>query len=64
MVSKNKKETAEATTTKTVNEKEREIANKKEEEGFKSLVIAQVNDYVNERKREKHHPQYSGSRDE
>ena len=41
------KETVEATTTKTVNEKEREIANKKEEEGFKSLVIAQVNDYVN-----------------
>ena len=43
------KETAEATTTKTVNEKERELANKKEEEGFKSLVIAQVNDYVNVR---------------
>ena len=43
------KETAEATTTKTVNEQEREIANKKEEEGFKSLVIAQVNDYVNVR---------------
>ena len=43
------KETAEATTTKTVNEKEREIANKNEEEGFKSLVIAQVNDYVNVR---------------
>ena len=43
------KETAEATTTKTVNEKEREIANKKEEEGFKSHVIAQVNDYVNVR---------------
>lgn len=43
------KETAEATTTKTVNEKEREIANKKEEEGFKTLVIAQVNDYVNVR---------------
>lgn len=43
------KETAEATTTKIVNEKEREIANKKEEEGFKSLVIAQVNDYVNVR---------------
>ena len=41
------KETVEATTTKTVNEKE--IANKKEEEGFKSLVIAQVNDYVNVR---------------
>ena len=46
---KDVKETAEATTTKTVNEKEREIANKKEEEGFKSLVIAQVNDYVNVR---------------
>ena len=43
------KETVEATTTKTVNEKEREIANKKEEEGFKSIVIAQVNDYVNVR---------------
>ena len=43
------KETVEATKTKTVNEKEREIANKKEEEGFKSLVIAQVNDYVNVR---------------
>lgn len=42
-------ETKEATTTKTVNQKEREIANKKEEEGFKSLVIAQVNDYVNVR---------------
>lgn len=43
------KETAIATTTKTVNEKEHEIANKKEEEGFKSLVIAKVNDYVNVR---------------
>ena len=43
------KETVEATTTKTVNEKKQEIANKKEEEGFKSLVIAQVNDYVNVR---------------
>lgn len=43
------KETEEATTTKTVNQKERELANKKEEEGFKSLVIAQVNDYVNVR---------------
>lgn len=42
-------ETKEATTTKTVNQKEREIANKKEEEGFKSLVIAQVHDYVNVR---------------
>ena len=43
------KETVEATTTKTVHEKKQEIANKKEEEGFKSLVIAQVNDYVNVR---------------
>lgn len=40
-------ETAVASSTKTLNEKEREIAAKKEEEGFKSLVIAQVNDYVN-----------------
>lgn len=42
-------ETKMATTTKTVPEKEREIAAKKEEEGFKSLVIANVNDYVNVR---------------
>lgn len=42
-------ETMLATTTKTVPEKEREIAAKKEEEGFKSLVIANVNDYVNVR---------------
>lgn len=40
-------ETAMATTTKTIPEKEREIAAKKEEESFKSLVIADVNDYVN-----------------
>lgn len=43
------KETVIATTTKTVNQKEQEIANKKEEEGFKSLVIAKVHDYVNVR---------------
>lgn len=43
------KETAIATSTKTVNQKEQEIANKKEEEGFKSLVIAKVHDYVNVR---------------
>lgn len=42
-------ETAVASTTKTVPEKERELAAKKEEEGFKSLVIAKVNDYVNVR---------------
>ncbi len=42
-------ETAVAFTTKTVPEKERELAAKKEEEGFKSLVIAKVNDYVNVR---------------
>ncbi len=42
-------ETVIATTTKTVPEKERELAVKKEEEGFKSLVIADVNDYVNVR---------------
>lgn len=42
-------ETMLATTTKTLPEKEREIAAKKEEEGFKSLVIANVNDYVNVR---------------
>lgn len=42
-------ETMMATTTKTVKEKEREIENKKEEESFKSLVIADVNDYVNVR---------------
>lgn len=42
-------ETMMATTTKTVQQKEREIETKKEEEGFKSLVIADVNDYVNVR---------------
>lgn len=42
-------ETMIASTTKTIPEKEREIAAKKEEEGFKSLVIAKVNDYVNVR---------------
>lgn len=42
-------ETRVTTSTKTVNEKERELAAKKEEEGFKSLVIANVNDYVNVR---------------
>ena len=38
-----------ASTTKTVNQKERELEAKREEEGFKSLVIAKVNDYVNVR---------------
>lgn len=42
-------ETMMASTTKSIPEKERELAAKKEEEGFKSLVIAQVNDYVNVR---------------
>lgn len=42
-------ETMIVTTTKTVQEKEKELAAKKEEEGFKSLVIADVNDYVNVR---------------
>lgn len=42
-------ETMLATTTKTLPEKEREMAAKKEEEGFKSLVIANVNNYVNVR---------------
>ncbi len=42
-------ETMIATTTKTVAQKENELAAKKEEEGFKSLVIAKVNDYVNVR---------------
>ena len=42
-------ETMIATTTKTVSEKEKELATKKEEESFKSLVIADVNDYVNVR---------------
>lgn len=42
-------ETVIASTTKTVPEKEKELEAKKEEEGFKSLVIAKVNDYVNVR---------------
>ncbi len=42
-------ETAIASLDKTIPEKERELAAKKEEEGFKSLVIAKVNDYVNVR---------------
>lgn len=42
-------ETMIATTTKTIVQKENELAAKKEEEGFKSLVIARVNDYVNVR---------------
>ncbi|MCM1125977.1 MAG: NlpC/P60 family protein [Lachnospiraceae bacterium] len=40
-------ETAIASTTKTIPQKERELENKREEESFKSLVIAKVNDYVN-----------------
>lgn len=43
-------ETIEASTDKTVNEKERELDAKREEEGFKNLVIAKCNDYVNVRK--------------
>lgn len=42
-------ETMMASTTKTVSEKEKELATKREEESFKSLVIADVNDYVNVR---------------
>lgn len=42
-------ETMMASSNKTVSEKEKELANKKEEEGFRSLVIAKVNDYVNVR---------------
>ncbi len=42
-------ETVISYTTKTTHEKERELDAKREEEGFKSLVIAQVNDYVNVR---------------
>ncbi len=42
-------ETMIATTTKTIIQKENELEAKKEEEGFKSLVIAKVNDYVNVR---------------
>lgn len=42
-------ETAIASTTKTIPQKERELESKREEESFKSLVIAKVNDYVNVR---------------
>ena len=42
-------ETVISYTTKTIHEKERELDAKREEEGFKSLVIAKVNDYVNVR---------------
>ena len=42
-------ETIIATTTKTIPQKERELETKREEEGFKSLVIAKVNNYVNVR---------------
>lgn len=42
-------ETTIASTTKTIPQKERELENKREEESFKSLVIAKVNNYVNVR---------------
>lgn len=42
-------ETAIATTSKPLNQVEREIEAKREEKGFRSLVIAKVNDYVNVR---------------
>lgn len=42
-------ETAIASTTKTIPQIERKLEAKREEEGFKSLVIAKVNDYVNVR---------------
>ncbi len=42
-------ETAIATTDKTFNQVEREIEARREEKGFRSLVIAKVNDYVNVR---------------
>ncbi len=42
-------ETVEASTTKTINQMERELENKREEKSFRSLVIAKVNDYVNVR---------------
>lgn len=42
-------ETVIATTTKTVSQMDRKLEAKREEEGFKSLVIAKVNDYVNVR---------------
>ena len=40
-------ETVIVSTTKTVKEMDRKLEAKREEEGFKSLVIADVNDYVN-----------------
>lgn len=42
-------ETATPESQKTIKEKEKELTVKREEEGFKSLVIAKVNDYVNVR---------------
>ncbi len=42
-------ETMMASTTKSVNQIERKLEAKREEKGFKSLVIADVNDYVNVR---------------
>ncbi len=42
-------ETKIATSDKTIKEKGKELDNKREEEGFKSLVIAKVHDYVNVR---------------
>lgn len=42
-------ETMIATSSKTINQKERELEAKREEESFKSLVIARVNNYVNVR---------------
>ena len=42
-------ETVMASTTKSVNQIERKLEAKREEKGFKSLVIADVNDYVNVR---------------
>lgn len=42
-------ETLRSTTDKTVTQKEKELETKKEEESFKELVIAKVNDYVNVR---------------
>ena len=42
-------ETVEASTTKSLNQMERELETKREEKAFRSLVIARVNDYVNVR---------------
>lgn len=42
-------ETVMASTTKSVNQIERKLEARREEKGFKSLVIAEVNDYVNVR---------------